>query len=351
MPIEAPLVGIVGATGAVGLELLSILAERGYPAERVLATASGRSIGDRLPFGATDSVFVQAAEPEALGQADVVILASSSEVARSLAPDLVRRGCRVVDNSSAFRQDPDVPLVVPEVNLAELGPESKLVANPNCSTILLLVALEPLRRSFGVEQVVVSTYQAVSGAGRAAMDELRDQTLEVLSGREAQPSVFPEPCAFNVFPHESTLDPATGLCGEEQKIIQETHRIWGATAARVIPTCARVPVVRSHCQSVTVTLTRAATEQELRHAIGLADGVSVLDGAGQGGSPTSLAATGANDVLVGRLRRAPGAPERPSEKTRTFCLWLAGDQLRKGAALNAWQIAEHMLRAEALAPQ
>ena len=343
MRAEAPLIAIVGATGAVGQELLGLLADRGHPAERVLATASQRSAGQALAYGEAEQVVVQSAEVETLATADVVILASSAEVARRLAPPLVERGCFVVDNSSAFRGDPGVPLVVPEVNGGELASGPPLVANPNCSTILLLVALQPLRQAFGLDQVVVSTYQAASGAGIAAMDELRDQTGDVLAGRAPEPKVFPEPCAFNVFPHESPVDLATGLNEEEQKIIQETRRIWGGDGTQVIPTCARVPVVRSHCQSVVVTLGREASEAEVRGTFDGARGIQVLDDRGLGLSPTSLRAAGADDVFVGRIRKAPGGASGEGERARTFCLWLAGDQLRKGAALNALQIADELL--------
>ena len=344
---EPPLIGIVGATGAVGLELLSLLAERGHPAGRVLATASPKSRGERLAYGAGETLVVESADAATLARADVVILASSADVARCLAPKLLKQGCLVVDNSSAFRGDPAAALVVPEVNGHELAPSSRLVANPNCSTILLLVALEPLRRRFGLEKVVVSTYQAASGAGLPAMKELRDQTGEVLAGAAPKPGVFPEPCAFNVFPHESPIDPETGLNEEEQKIIQESRRIWNGGGAQVVPTCARVPVERSHCQSVTVTLRDRGLEGDVRSAIEGAPGVKLVDDRASGLAPTSLRAAGANEILVGRLRRAPGEPIEPLEPgggSRTYCLWLAGDQLRKGAALNALQIADELLR-------
>jgi aspartate-semialdehyde dehydrogenase len=344
MGTNVPLLGIVGATGAVGLECLSLLAERGHPSDRVVAAASARSVGLRLPYGELETVPVVAADPVQLGDADVVILASSAEVARELAPDLMRRGCRVVDNSSAFRQDPSVPLVIPEVNLPDLARGPGLVANPNCSTILLLVALEPLRQRLGLEQVVVSTYQAASGAGLAAMDELRDQSLAVLQGREPEPRVFPEPCAFNVFPHESPLDGDTGLNGEELKIIRESHRIWGSDKVQLVPTCARVPAVRSHCQSVMVTLAQEASFDEVRQALGSAPGLRIFDEGNGQGSPTSLNATGEDDVLVGRVRRAPGDSSESPGRNRVYCLWLAGDQLRKGAALNALQISDELLR-------
>ena len=273
---------VVGATGAVGREALALLESRGHPREHVVAVASERSAGSCLPYEGGDLRVRSIAQLDELVQADVlVLLAVSADLARELAPRLAAVGARVVDNSSAFRSDPDVPLVVPEVNASALNSDARLVANPNCSTILMLVALEPLRRSFGVERVVISTYQAVSGAGQAAMDELRDQTRDVLEGKPAEPRVFPEPCAFNAFPHESTLDPATGMNEEERKLIRESRRVWADAEARIVPTCVRVPVLRTHCQSLLVTLAERGSLSATARALGV-DHTTVGRRAGRG---------------------------------------------------------------------
>lgn len=346
MRFEDSTIAIVGASGAVGSEALSLLAARGHPLEQVIAVASARSVGKRARYGEDREIELQALDLGSLGKSDLAILALDAPLSRELAPQLVERGVLVVDNSSAFRMDPEVPLVVPEVNVALLEAGPRLVANPNCSAILLLVTLEALRREFGLERVVVSTYQAVSGAGQAAIDELRDQTRADLEGRELQPLAFPEPCAFNVFPHESKLDPSTGMNGEEEKLIRETRRVWQDDRIGLIPTCARVPAIRSHCQSVFLTLKKKASVDELKARLRAAPGVEYLDANRSGGFPTSRRASEQDSVLVGRLRAAPDEECDEQGRVRSFSLWLAGDQLRKGAALNALQIGEALLSAK-----
>ena len=337
---EASSIAVVGATGAVGREALAILAARGHPAERVRAIASERSVGRAVLYGDGPSLHVRGFVPEELVDVDLVLLAVSADLARQLAPELVSRGARVVDNSSAFRLDPEVPLVVPEVNADQLTRDTRLVANPNCSTIMMLVALEPLRRAFGVEHIVASTYQAVSGAGLSAMEELLDQTRRALAEEPLDPRVFPEPCAFNVFPHESALDAESGLNEEEAKLIRETRRVWEDPSVGIVPTCARVPALRSHCQSLVVRLREPATVDELRAALSAAPGIALRDGSADG--PTSLRAMGQDEIFVGRVRPTPDVELDGRGRTRSFCLWLAGDQLRKGAALNAIQIGERL---------
>ncbi|MCC5824508.1 MAG: aspartate-semialdehyde dehydrogenase [Phycisphaerales bacterium] len=327
-PVRPPLVAVVGATGAVGREALSILAERGHPADRIIALASARSAGERLPYA--DAAVTVAALTDDFPACDAALFCATADIARAHAPGAVAAGALVVDNSSAFRMDPAVPLVVPEINASAIA-DARLIANPNCSTIILLTALNPLRERFGVARIVVSTYQAVSGAGLEAVAELQAQTRAVLDGRPAEPSVFPEPCAFNVFSHESPLDPATGLNGEESKMIAESRRIWNDPGLILIPTCVRVPVLRAHTQSALVTLENPATEDDLRAALAAAPGVALLDDRAHNRFPTPLGATGGDPVLAGRIRRFS-----PTE----FSLLIAGDQLRKGAALNAVQIMD-----------
>lgn len=351
---------MVGATGAVGEELLGILAERGVDPRRLRCLASSRSAGRRLSCGGTE-IPVETATDEALRTlepGDLAFFSAGADVSRELAPVVAERGATMIDNSSAFRMDPDVPLVVPEINgnllQAKDGPGPRLVANPNCSAILLVMALEPLRRAFGIEEIVVSTYQAVSGAGAAALRELEDQSRTVLDGGEPVPSVFGEPCAFNVFSHDSPVDPRTGRNVEEQKIIDETRRIWDLPRLALTVTCVRVPVRRAHTESILVTLSAPATEEQVRRALEAAAGVRVLDDREAGVFPTALAASGRDEVLVGRIRAEPLAAEATDEgrdredgtagtpRSRRFGLIAAGDQLRKGAALNAVQIAEVM---------
>lgn len=332
MSIARATVAVVGATGAVGREAVALLAQRGHDQGRVRALASSRSEGQVLSYRGLDLPVGQLSHESLMG-CDVALFCSTAGVAREFVPPALERGTRVVDCSSAFRADESVPLVVPEVNGDLLARPTSLVANPNCSTILLVLVLEPLRRAFGLRDVLVSTYQAASGAGLEAVEELRNQTRAVLDGRVAEPRAFPLPCAFNVFPHESATDVETGLNVEEQKISSESGRIWGEDAPPVLATCARVPVERVHAQSVTCELERDASVEEARAALAAAPGVELVDDRAAGAFPTSLGAAHRDEVLVGRVRVDAARPRR-------LALWLCGDQLRKGAALNALQALE-----------
>lgn len=348
-PGEKERLAIVGATGAVGREALSILHAQGVPAERILALASERSAGVRLPYGegwlAVESV-ERGMEREGLRY---ILFAAGAELSQKVSKRFVERGAWVIDNSSAYRMEPGVPLIVPEVNgellreAAAKGPG--IVANPNCSTIILLVALEPLRRAFGgIERVAVSTYQAVSGAGQGGMDELRSQATEVLRGEEARTEFFREPCAFNVFSHDSAVDAATGINGEEMKLIEETRKIWGIADLPISPTCVRVPVFRAHTETVTVKLRRRVCEEEVRDALSRAAGVRVIDDRSGNAFPTPLKAAGRDEILVGRIRPDPGEERDRQGRSRGWGLLVCGDQLRKGAALNALQIIDGLRR-------
>jgi aspartate-semialdehyde dehydrogenase len=358
--VPPPAVAVVGATGVVGREMLAVLEARRFPCRSIVLLASERSAGVKLTFRG-ESVPVGVLSVEALRGVDVALFSAGSGVAKEVAPAAVRGGTTVIDNSSAFRADPACPLVVPEVNPHAL-PRGRpappvLVANPNCSTIMMLVALNPLRRAFGVRSVVVSTYQAASGAGAAAMEELRRQAGVVLGGGRPEPRVFKEPCAFNVFSHNAAVDPATGLNGEEAKMVSETRRIWEDPGVEVSPTCVRVPVLRAHSQSLHVTLARPTTAREVRATLeqaGAAAGLAVVDDRAGNAFPTPLKASHGDLVLVGRIRRAPcapvadgaaAAPGTPADDlpSTRFEMFIAADQLRKGAALNAVQIAEVLL--------
>ncbi len=333
---------ILGATGAVGQEMLRILAERRWPANRLRLVASETSAGREIDY-CEQRLSVMRLSREVFHDVGLVLSAASAEVARTWLPHAVEAGATVIDNSSCFRHHADVPLVIPEVNgseLLELNSAPRLIANPNCSTILLLVAVNPLRQRFGLKAIDVCTYQAVSGAGLPAIEELRDQAEAHLSGQPKACSVFPEPCAFNVFNHESAVDPDTGLNGEEQKMIGEARRIFSDPELAVTPTCVRVPVFRAHSQAVTVTLAASANLAEVHAAYAGAPGLRMIDNREQGVFPTPLAATGQDEILVGRFRPDPAALLSGDGRTNRWCLFLSGDQLRKGAALNAIQIGD-----------
>lgn len=347
MSARPPVIAIVGASGAVGLEFLTILKERKFPLGELRLFASARSAGRTLRFG-DQPLHVAELDEQSFDGVHIALFSAGSGVSRRFAPIAVEAGCLVVDNSSAFRMDPEVPLVVPEINAALLGPyrgcqRPGIIANPNCSTIIMLIPLHPLRERFGVARVVVSTYQAVSGAGAEAMRELESQTRRVLEGQDAAPRVFSEPCAFNLFSHNTAVDPATGRNVEEQKMIDEARKIWRDPNLRIAPTCIRVPVMRAHAESLTVTLERGATESEVRGALAAASGLRIVDDRARNRFPTPLTAAGQDDVLVGRIRPDDS---QPSEGDRHFGwhLFVCGDQIRKGAALNAVQIAECCVR-------
>ena len=335
---------IVGATGAVGREALRILEEWKVRPEQIVACASARSEGKSVEYAGAPLPLVSV-ESGRLPEVTYVLHAASAEAAREYAPGFVERGAWVVDNSSAFRMRAGVPLVVPEINgdlLEEAAERPGIIANPNCSTIILLVALEGLRRAYGVRRIVVSTYQAVSGAGQAAMDELHAQAGAALRGEAIRPAVFREPCAFNLFSHDSAVEAETGVNGEERKIIEEARKIWNAPELSVSPTCIRVPVLRAHTEAAAITLEEAANEAEVRRALGETKGVTIIDDRANNRFPTPLRASGRDEILVGRIRPDPGTPKGANGRTREWSLLACGDQLRKGAALNALQIIAHL---------
>ncbi|MCH7961673.1 MAG: aspartate-semialdehyde dehydrogenase [Planctomycetes bacterium] len=346
MPARPPILAIVGATGTVGREMLDILASRDHPAGAVRLFASKRSAGSTIAY-CDESLTVNELTAGALEGVDIALFSAGSEVSRRFAPPAAASGVVVIDNSSAFRMEPEVPLVIPEVNggILERGDGSGgcIIANPNCSTIILLMALTPIQRAFGIKRIIVSTYQAASGAGAAAMRELSDQSADVLAGRDARPVVFHEPCAFNVFSHNTKVDPATGRNVEEQKMIDETRKIWRDEQVAISTTCIRVPVLRAHAESINVELHRAASEARFRAALTDFPGLTIVDDRGSNDFPTSLKAAGGDDVLVGRIRPDASLPreDRGGETAHFgFDLFAAGDQLRKGAALNAIQIMD-----------
>jgi aspartate-semialdehyde dehydrogenase len=327
-------VAIVGATGVVGQEFLSVLAERDFPVDRLLPLASSRSAGRAVTFrGRTHEVEDLAAA--SFEGVDLALFSAGAERSRAHGPRAAAAGALVVDNSSAFRMDPKVPLVVPEVNPETAARHAGIIANPNCSTILLVVVLAPLERHARIRRVVCSTYQAVSGSGAGGLQELERQARAERDGLPLETSVYPKPIHGNVLPFVQAFG-ADGLTTEEWKMVHETRRILERPDLAVSATCVRVPVRRAHSEAVNVEFEAPISPEEARGLLSAASGVRVVDDPGRLLFPTPRDAEGGDDVLVGRIRRDPGHP-------RALDLWLTGDQLRKGAALNAVQIAEQVL--------
>ncbi|MGO1892499.1 MAG: aspartate-semialdehyde dehydrogenase [Luteimonas sp.] len=326
-------VAVVGATGAVGEALLSILAERRFPAGEVVALASGRSAGDMVAWG-DDEVMVHDLAGFDPAGVDIALFSAGGQVSKEYAPAFAAAGAVVIDNSSAFRQDPDVPLVVAEVNpeAAKQRPRG-IIANPNCSTMQMVVALAPIHRAVGIERINVATSQSVSGAGRAAMEELGRQTDALLNFQGAAPERFPVQIAFNLIPHiDEFMD--NGYTREEMKLIWETRRILGDESIQVNPTAVRVPVFYGHSEAVHIETREKIDAARARELLAAAPGVTVVDERAPGGYPTPVThASGSDDVFVGRIREDLSHP-------RGLDLWIVSDNIRKGAALNAVQIAE-----------
>ncbi len=327
-------VAIVGATGAVGQEMLRILDQRSFPVDHLRLFASRNSAGARIPFRGTDTI-VEDLEQADFAGVDVALFSTGAELAALHGPRAAKAGALVVDNSTAFRTDDAIPLVVPEVNGHLLAARPPIVANPNCCAIPLVQVLAVLHRLAGLERVLVSTYQSVSGTGKEAMEELRRQSVSHLAGEDDPPQVYPRPIAFNCFPHVDAFT-ENGYTREELKVAQESRKILGLPDLRMSATCVRIPVFRSHSESVTVEMRRPVTPGEAREALRGAAGIEVWDDPSRLHYPTPRDAEGGDSTLVGRIREdlsQPGA----------ICLWLCSDNLRKGAALNAVQIAEHVL--------
>ena len=324
---------VVGATGAVGREVCAILSERSPRPGRISLFASKRGAGSRIDV-AGRSINVQELTDHSFEGVDYAIFSAGGERSKLFAPIAVKAGTVVIDNSSAFRMDPDTPLVVPEINPVDVKKHRGIIANPNCSTIIMAMAVWPLHRVNPVRRIVVSTYQSASGAGAAAMEELRTQTADHLAGRDVVPRVFPHPIAFNLFSHNTPIGP-DGYNTEERKIIDETRKIFHAPSIAIAPTCIRVPVARAHSESINLAFERPITAHEVRLILSGAAGVQVVDDVERGRFPMPVDASGRDDVLVGRIRQDASQPDG-----RGIELFACGDQLRKGAALNAIQILE-----------
>ncbi len=324
-------VAVLGATGAVGQELLALLEERRFPVAELLPLASPRSAGQELSWQGA-SLTVQPVQAGCFTGVDLVLASAGGSVSRAWAPEAVAAGAVVIDNSSAFRLDPDVPLVVPEVNPEAAFRHRGVIANPNCTTILLTVALAPLAARRPIRRVVISTYQSASGAGARAMEELRQLSRTVLDGGEPVSSVLPHSLAFNLFLHNSPLEPS-GYCEEELKMLNETRKIMELPDLLLSATCVRVPVLRAHSEAVNIEFSEPFPVEEARALLAVAPGVELIEDFDANRFPMPTDVTGRDPVAVGRIRQDLSEPN-------ALELWLCGDQIRKGAALNAIQIAE-----------
>ncbi len=334
---QSPAVAVVGATGAVGIELLRCLEQRRFPLRSLSLYASPRSAGKRLAFMG-EEIAVEALGEGSLAGIDLALFSAGSGTSQRFAPAAAAAGAVIIDNSSAFRMREDVPLVVPEINGAAIAAHRGIIANPNCVAIIAAMALAPIHRVNPIRRVVLASYQAASGAGAAAMAELTAATAAYLEGRPFEHRVLRHPSAFNLFSHDTPIDPATGYNGEETKVMNEMRKIFAEPAMRISATCIRVPVLRAHSLALTVECTRPMAPEEAGALLAEAPGVRVVDDAERNYFPMPKDASGQDAVLVGRLRRDVSDPTG-----RSLALFAAGDQLLKGAALNAVQIAEHVL--------
>ncbi len=330
-------VAVVGATGAVGETMLAILAERKFPVSELVALASERSAGGFVDFN-DDEVLVQDLATFDPASVDIALFSAGGSVSKEYAPKFAAAGAVVIDNSSTFRYDDDVPLVVSEVNpeAAKNRPRG-IIANPNCSTMQLMPVLAPIHREYGIERINVATYQSVSGGGRSAMEELGKQTAELLSFQDINPQKFPVQIAFNLIPHIDEFQP-NGYTKEEMKLVWETRKILGDTSIQVNPTAVRVPVFYGHSEAVNIETKKKITPDEARALLRNAQGVEVVDEQKAGGYPTPVThASGKDPVFVGRIREDFSHP-------RGLNMWVVADNIRKGAALNAVQIAELLVQ-------
>ena len=329
-------VAIMGATGAVGTELLELLAERNFPLKSLKLLASKRSAGKKIKFKGED-LTVEELTPESFQGVDIVLASAGGSISKKFAPIAVEAGAVFIDNSSAFRMDPDTPLIVPEVNPEAIKDHKGIIANPNCSTIIMNVPVFPLHKINPVKRLVVSTYQAASGAGALAMEELKVGAKAILEDQPFEPKILPHPAAFNVFSHNAPVGP-NGYNEEEMKMVNETRKIFNAPEIMVSATCVRVPVMRAHSESINIQFTNPMTEQEVREILSTAPGVKIVDDRENSYFPMPKDATGTDPILVGRIRsdisQAGGVG---------IDMFVSGDQIRKGAALNAIQIAELLL--------
>ena len=331
-------VGVLGATGLVGTAILDLLASRGFPAAQVVPFASERSAGKAIEWG-EEELEVRALSEETIQGLDLVLSSAGGAVSAEWTPKLVEAGAVVVDNTSYWRMHDDVPLVVAEVNPDALAGHRGIVANPNCSTMQMVVALKPLYDAAGIKRLVISTYQAVSGTGKAAIDELLGQSRAVLDEHDPVASVYPHRIAFNALPQAGSFAAGDDHTDEERKLIDETRKILGDEEIRVSATCVRVPVVTGHSEAVNVETREPLEVERARELLAAAPGVTVLDDPAAARYPMAIDAAGRDEVFVGRIRRDPG-------NERALDLWIVSDNLRKGAATNTVQLAELLIERE-----
>ena len=324
-------VAILGATGAVGTELIALLASRNFPISELKLFASPQSAGKKLQFRGVD-IAVEVVEERSFDGIDIVLASAGGATSKALAPQVVAAGAVMIDNSSAFRMRPDVPLVIPEVNPSAAADHHGIIANPNCTTILMAVAIYPLHQIQPIQRIVAATYQSASGAGARAMAEVATQSRDILDGKTPIPKIFPYPLAFNLFPHNTPID-EHGYCEEEMKMVNETRKIFGTPDLRVTATCIRVPVLRAHSEAINLEFAAPFDPDQARSILAQAPGVKLVEDWTNNYFPMPIDASGKDEVLVGRIRQDISHPNGLE-------LWLCGDQIRKGAALNAVQIAE-----------
>jgi aspartate-semialdehyde dehydrogenase len=326
-------VAVVGATGAVGQEFIRVLEQRNFSCKKMTFLASARSAGKPIAFKGEPHTVAELTEHSFKG-VDIALFSAGGPISRKFAPIAAKAGAVVVDNSSAFRMDPTVPLVVPEVNPEDIKKHKGIIANPNCSTIIMVVPVWPLHKLCPIERLVVSTYQAASGAGYQAMVELEEQSRDLLAGKEVTPKVLPHRIAFNLFSHNSKVT-ANGYNEEEMKMVNETRKMFHCDTIQVSATCVRVPVPRAHSEAINITFAKPVTEKQVFEALRTAPGLKIVDDREKNYFPMPIDSSDGDDVLVGRIRQDISQPDG-----RGIDLFVSGDQLRKGAALNAIQIAE-----------
>jgi aspartate-semialdehyde dehydrogenase len=331
---DDPVVAIAGVTGAVGAEFIATLDKRGFRIGKLKALASRRSAGKTLSFRG-EAIVVEELNEGSFDGVDIALFSAGSRVSKQFSPIAARAGAVVIDNSSAFRMDPNVPLVIPEINGRRIREHKGIIAVPNCSAITALVPLWPIHQQNRIKRLIISTYQAASGAGAAAMEELVESTRASLAGQSYQRKVLPHPYAFNVFNHDTKVDPDTGYNEEETKVIRETRKVFEDDRIAIGVTCVRVPVLRAHCEAITFECERPISETEVREILSTAPGVRIVDDRAKNYFPMPIDASGHDDVLVGRIRGDLSDPSGHS-----ISMFVAADQLLKGAALNAVQIAE-----------
>ncbi|MEK9630041.1 MAG: aspartate-semialdehyde dehydrogenase [Nitrospinota bacterium] len=327
-------VAVAGATGAVGRKMLEILQERNFPVDKLKLLASARSAGSELEFKG-EKIIVEELKSDSFKDVDIALFSAGASISRKFAPDAVKSNCVVIDNSSAYRMESDIPLVVPEVNPNAIGEKPGIIANPNCSTIQMVVALKPIHEKFKIKRVVVSTYQSVSGSGQKAIDELKTQVLELQNGKDVSSNVYPHQIAYNCLPHiDIFLD--NGYTKEEMKMVNETRKIMGDDSIQVCPTTVRVPVFYSHSEALNVETEGPVTAAAVKDLLSSQEGVCVVDDPENNAYPLATDGENKDEVFVGRIRD-------DISRDRAVNFWVVSDNLRKGAALNAVQIAELLI--------